>query len=90
MIGLSLVLPLFFHPEVQTIKHNCLEKTIARRHQNISPHASILLALKGFYLPENSPVESSTITRNRVGVTVFLSNLLLFICLLSTIFHLAA
>ena len=84
--GTATLLP----PRGSDNKTQLLGKIIARRHQNVSPHASILLALKGFYLPENSPVERSTITRNRVGVTVFLSNLLLFICFLSTMFHLAA
>lgn len=28
IIGLGLALPLFFHPEVQLIKHNCLEKSL--------------------------------------------------------------
>ena len=44
--GTATLLP----PRGSDNKTQLLGKIIARRHQNNSPHASILLALKGFYL----------------------------------------
>ena len=47
--GTATVLP----PRGSANKIQLLGKIIARRHQNISHHASILLALEGFYLPQS-------------------------------------
>lgn len=75
-------------------KTQMLRKVIVRRHQNISPHASILPALKRFYLPESGrspPGEKCHHQeQNRGGITVFPPNLLLLVSLLSTIFYPAA
>lgn len=47
--GTATVLP----PRGSDNKTQLLGKIIARRHQNISHHASILPALKDFYLPQS-------------------------------------
>lgn len=91
-LGTATALP----PRGSANKTQLLGKIIARRHQNISDHASTLPALRGFNLPQScrSPLKKkSLIIRNRTEKKSqsFPPNLLLFhVSLLSTIFHPAA
>lgn len=88
--GTATVLP----PRGSDNKTQLLGKIIARRHQNISHHASILPALKDFYLPQSYQTLSekkNAITRNRREEESSFPRLpLLLISLLSTISRLAA
>lgn len=62
-LGTTTVLP----PRGSANKTQLLGKIIARKHQNISHHASISLALKGFHLPQScrALLKRSPIIRNK-------------------------